>query len=98
MTDGSHAHSRAFVVREHEEGGSEGVHPAVVGEAIGDGTHGVFAHTEVNVAPQPGLAVEITLASKRGQRGAREVSIAPQEPRHLAGDGGQDLAARLARG
>jgi len=72
----------------------KGVHPAVVGEAIGDGTHGVFAHTEVNVAPQPGLAVEITLAVSVVSVEHEEVSIAPQEPRHLAGDGGQDLAAR----
>ena len=75
-TDGRHAQGRAFVVREHEEGGGEGVHASVVGEAVGDGAHGVFAHAEVNVAAQPGLAVEITLAGEGGQRRTRQIRIA----------------------
>ena len=45
------------------------MHATVIGKAVGDGAHGVFAHAEVDVAAQPSLAIEITLAGKRGQCG-----------------------------
>ena len=51
LRQGAHTHGTTHVVSEDEKGGGVGDEArVVVGNTVGDGTHGVLTHTETQVA------------------------------------------------
>ncbi|GBD29531.1 hypothetical protein HRbin32_00621 [bacterium HR32] len=121
---GEHVHHRELrqraqpdggpgVVGEHQEGGHEGSQPAVVGDAIGDGGHGVLAHAEVQVAAAVVLgpaatplhraqrtvrALEVPGAWERCVGGGVQVCRPAHQPRHTLGQRPQRRTRRGAGG
>ena len=69
-------HRRTHVVAEDEKGGAEGAQPAVVGEPVGDGAHGVLAHAVEDVAAGGAPVLADGALSIRGCVG-RAFEVAP---------------------
>ncbi len=92
-------HRRPHVVAEDEEARSVRPHLAVR-EPVEDRAHRVLAHSEVQVAAGSAARREISGVfegePRLGRR--RQVGGAPEQPRHVPGDGVQHLARRLAPG
>jgi hypothetical protein len=59
--------------------------PAVVGEAVGDGAHGVLADAEADVAALAGLAVEVAQPLEAGLGRHRQIGVAAEEVGDLGG-------------
>ena len=88
----------AAVIAEDEEGRTAGTEDAVVGDAVHDAAHGVFADAEVEVASGVVGAVKVTAVLDVVQRGAVQVGAAAGDERHGSADRLQHIAAGLAGG
>ena len=88
----------AAVIAEDEEGRTAGTEDAVVGDAVHDAAHGVFADAEVEVAAGVVGAVKVTAVLDVVQRGAVQVGAAAGDERHGSADRLQHIAAGLAGG
>ena len=82
------------VIAENEESRTAGAEDAVVGHAIHDAAHGVFADAEVEIAPCVVGAVEVAAVLDVVQRGAVQVGAAAGDERH----GGADRLEHIAAG
>src|ERR1700678_2857977 len=80
LHQGGHADGRLGVIREGEEGGTEGNKAAMFGHAVDRGTHGELADAEEDVAAC-GIDVEVCAGLKDGFGRGGEVSCAAEELR-----------------
>ena len=84
-------HRRTHVVCEHEERGDVRPQAAVQHKAVGDGGHGVLAHTEVQVAARRRRRLLGLLTLDPGVVGGRQVGGAADEARQMRRHGVDDL-------
>src|SRR5450631_1354455 len=86
--DGAEAHGRFAVVAENKEGRNE---RAQFGErqTVPDRAHGVFADTEMEVAPAAGLRLEIahTIECEASLGRGIKIGRATQQPGDVLGEG-----------
>ena len=76
----------AHVVAEDEEGGPVGSQPAVEGEAVDDGAHGVLAHPEMHVPARGILAGEAPTGRQDRLGRSDEVGGPTDQSRYLPAD------------
>ena len=77
--EGRHADGGAHVVYEDAERGGAYAEQAVIGNAVADGGHGVFADAEPEVASFRGFRREVSCAGKVVFIGAVKVRAGSQE-------------------
>ena len=99
------AKRRAHVIAEDQERAAIGKKRAIERDAIGDGPHGVLAHTEVDVAPRKGIRAlfgprpdDPVLAQNRWRRRAGEIRRAPHHVGHRRVQTGKNRGRVLAGG
>ena len=78
--EGSQADGSSHVVAEHQEGPIDGEHPAVEGQAVADGPHGVLPDAEEQLASLGTVGALDTMAKDGGARVAGEVGSAAHQP------------------
>ena len=85
--DRRQADRRPHIVAEDQEAGAIGAQHGQ-GQAIADGTHGVLANAEMQVAAAKVTRLEIARAFGRDQRlgGRRQIRRAADQPRQMRGD------------
>ena len=96
--EGGDANGAAAVVGEDEECGAAGAEEAIIGEAVEDATHAVFADTEADVAAVAIGGIEVFGGGDVVERGAVEIGASADEIGDGVGDGLEDIASCFAGG
>jgi len=98
MAQRRHAHRRAHVVGEDEEGGAIGDQATVRRQAVDNGPHRVLAHAEAQVAACVVPCPEVLTQVEIRPGGRIQVGSPADQPRQVRGQRVEHLARRDARG
>ena len=96
-TERGQAHAGAHVVAEDKEGGTKGQHATVIGHAIDDAAHAMFAHTKIDVAPSKAIRGHVTPTFNCVLVAGRQISAAADQIMNDLGQGIDHGATSIAR-